>query len=383
MTTSTPTSSWPQDDAQAPAATTSSSPAKPRLLMIDIAKGLGILLIVLGHNPIFTHNLDGFADLLSSFRLPFFFFISGTMFSAAKRSVGVVALERADAWLKPVVVVILATAAIQIALSRMTPETVALQLLYPVGFTLAWTAMWFLPHLWLLYVAVTWLMRFKALSDTPLKRVLLVLALLCSGYLTLQLFDSGIENPACRRITEFSLDLFDCGLPFSADLLLITSAFFLMGYFLSAQVKEFRINLRFLLLALAVMSFCQIVFDIDIDFNYRSYENLVVCTAQAYSGIYIMLCLCSALTHFKKAAALLAYCGRASLFILIFHATFVLKIAERLPMYTSSKLVVGATAFFVPLAISILLWNICRRVELLSILMLPLKGRRRKEVKPA
>jgi fucose 4-O-acetylase-like acetyltransferase len=381
MTTSIPTS-WPQD-AQAPAAPASTSPAKPRLLMIDIAKGLGILLIVLGHNPIFTNSMDSFADLLSSFRLPFFFFISGTMFSAGKRSVGVVALERADAWLKPVVVVVLATAAIQIAIGRMSVETLALELLYPAGFTLVWTAMWFLPHLWLLYVAATWLMTFKSLSDTPVKRVLLVLGLLCSGHLILKLFESGIDNPACRRIAEFNMDLFACGLPFSADLLVITSAFFLMGYFFSAQVREFTINRWFLVLALAVMSFCQIVFDIDIDFNYRSYDNLIICTAQAYSGIYIMLCLCKALADFKKPAALIAYCGRASLFILIFHATFVLKIAERLPMYIHSKLIVGATAFFVPLGISILLWNICRRVEILSLLMLPLKNRQRKQVKQA
>jgi len=58
----------------------SGSIKKSRLAMIDIAKGLGILLIVLGHNRIFAAGESSLANLLGSFRLPFFFFISGAPF---------------------------------------------------------------------------------------------------------------------------------------------------------------------------------------------------------------------------------------------------------------------------------------------------------------
>ena len=61
----------------------SGSLAKPRLATIDIAKGLGILLIVLGHNRIFSIYEINLANFLGSFRLPFFFFIFGVTFSIA------------------------------------------------------------------------------------------------------------------------------------------------------------------------------------------------------------------------------------------------------------------------------------------------------------
>src|SRR5947209_3080885 len=78
---------------------------KPRLAMIDIAKGLGILLIVLGHNQTFAIHQGNWVGFLSSFRLPFFFFMSGVTFSVAGQSWTNVAVSRVDAWLKPFAVV--------------------------------------------------------------------------------------------------------------------------------------------------------------------------------------------------------------------------------------------------------------------------------------
>lgn len=377
----TPLSPTSQLDTTAQPVPAPTVAAKPRLMMIDVAKGVGILLIVLGHNPLFAQHYGAFADLLSAFRLPFFFFISGTMFSAGKRSVRTVAFERADAWLKPVAVVVLLTASLHMALGKITLETTILQLVYATGFTLLWTAMWFLPHLWLLYVFVTWLMTSaKPLSDRPWKRAALVLTLLCAGHFLLKQFD-GSANPACKRIIEFKMDLLNCGWPFSADLVLITSAFFLLGHFMASWTKQFKINAWLLALALVVMSVCQWFFDADVDFNYRRYDDLVICTLQACSGIYIMLSICSVLARFAIPSAVISYCGRGSLFILIFHAPILLKVVEMMPRFVPSQLIVGITAVIVPIAVSLLIWNICKRVEILSLLMLPVKGRNSK--KPA
>lgn len=369
----------PATPASASALAPAPATAKPRLMMIDVAKGIGILLIVLGHNPLFAQTFTPFADLLSAFRLPFFFFISGTMFSAGKRTVGQVALDRADAWLKPVLVVVVLTAIPALLLGKISMETAVLQVVYATGFTLLWTAMWFLPHLWLLYVAVTWLMTSaKPLSDRPWKRALLVVALLSAGHLILQQFD-GTENPVCKRIIHFQPELLHCGLPFSADLVPITAAFFLLGHFMSAWTKQFQINRWLLVLALAVMSTCQWFFDADVDFNYRRYDSLLICTLQAISGIYIMLSICSVLARFRLPTAVLSYCGRGSLFILIFHASFILKIVELMPRYVPSVALVGLTAVVVPVLASLVIWNICQRVEFLSLLMLPLKNRRARQ----
>ena len=53
---------------------------KARFPTIDIAKGIGILLIVLGHDAGFGRYFPQFADFLGGIRMPFFFFISGVTF---------------------------------------------------------------------------------------------------------------------------------------------------------------------------------------------------------------------------------------------------------------------------------------------------------------
>ena len=72
---------------------------KQRLLYIDIAKGIGILLVALAHN-----DLAGYAPLLYhwiySFHMPLFFFLSGLFF---KPEIGFIDLlrRRFDSLLKP------------------------------------------------------------------------------------------------------------------------------------------------------------------------------------------------------------------------------------------------------------------------------------------
>ncbi|MYM74136.1 acyltransferase family protein [Duganella sp. FT134W] len=352
--------------------------------MIDAAKGIGILLIVLGHNPLFDQNFTPLADLLSAFRLPFFFFISGTMFTVGKRSLKQVVIDRADAWLKPVVVVVALSDLVYMALGRITLETSLLGLFYETGFTLTyvWTALWFLPHLWLLYVTVTWVMTsFKSLSDRVWKKALIVAALLLVGDLFLKQFAGPLTTPACHRVTEFKLGLLHCGLPFSADLLLLTAAFFLLGHFMAAWTKQFKINGWLLAGALAVMSACQWFFDADVDFNFRRYDDLLICTLQAFSGIYLMLCVCSVIARFSKPSKLLAYFGRGSLFILIFHAPIVEKTIDLLSRFVPSVAAVGFAAFILPVLLSLLIWNICRRVDLLAWLMLPRNSNRAPQAK--
>lgn len=347
---------------------------KPRLALIDVAKGLGILLIVLGHNPIFSSTNHGFADLLSSFRLPFFFFISGTLFSYGKKSLGRVAFDRADAWLKPTAVVVIAFGLTRVLAGQAGPEPMLLGLLFATGFTLTWTPMWFLPHLWLLYVFATVLMTYgHALVNTGLKRAVGLCLMGLLGYGCLQLFDSGLTNSACLHNSQFDMNLFDCGLPFSADLLLITTTYFLAGYFVSAQVKAFQPNYLFGALTLAVLLGLHGGFGYTVDFNTRRYDHVLISTIQAMAGIYTMLCLCSLLTHSARALAFFSYFGRASLFILIFHAWLTYKLFVVLPRYLEWPWLVAVIMYLVSLMVPIVLWELAKRNKVMSMLMLPRK----------
>ena len=53
---------------------------KKRIEYIDIAKGIGIILMVLGHIPAFSNNYKFAYKLIYSFHMPLFFIISGFLF---------------------------------------------------------------------------------------------------------------------------------------------------------------------------------------------------------------------------------------------------------------------------------------------------------------
>src|SRR5690606_1335374 len=122
---------------------TAHAPSRGRLPMIDVAKGIGILLIALGHNRIFSSHYGDAANFLAAFRLPFFFFISGVIFSATNRRVGSIALMRADAWLKPYLMALLAGGLLKVMVGKETVESVLLGIFYGTGFTLGWNVLWF------------------------------------------------------------------------------------------------------------------------------------------------------------------------------------------------------------------------------------------------
>ncbi len=47
---------------------------------LDIAKGLGIVLVVLGHNPVFREGAHWLYEAVYLFHMPLFFFLSGVTF---------------------------------------------------------------------------------------------------------------------------------------------------------------------------------------------------------------------------------------------------------------------------------------------------------------
>jgi len=351
--------------------------AKPRLAMIDIAKGLGIFLIVLGHNRIFSSSEVSYAVLLRSFRLPFFFFVSGVMFSIADRSWRQLALARADAWLKPFAMAALISGVLKILVGKATIESALLGLLFGTGFTLIWTPIWFLPHLWLLYVSTAALLIYgRQLVDTWPKRIVFLLALGTAGYFLMGSFKTIQEDPSCFLKTHFDLSLFDCGLPFSADVLFLTMCFFLLGHFSAEQVKTFRADAALLVLCAGLLLSLHLAFGYRIDFNLRRYDSLPISTLQALSGIYVMLCACTLLARVRFATSIFRYLGRGSLFILLFHMPIQYRVTDTLLLKINAGWFAGTMGFIAALILPLLFWELCKRSGALSLLFLPVNGLR-------
>jgi fucose 4-O-acetylase-like acetyltransferase len=346
----------------------------PRLAMIDIAKGLGILLIVLGHNQSFAIHQSDWAGFLSSFRLPFFFFMSGVTFSVADRSWTNVAISRADAWLKPFAVVTILSGLLNLMSGKATGESILLALVFGTGFTLVWSAIWFLPHLWLLYVSTTALLiHGKKLIDSWPKRIALLFFLSTAGYFFMQLFHTVQEDPSCRLKMHFDWSVFDCGLPLSADLLMLTAIYFLLGHFVARYIKSFRLNAVAMVICVGLVISLYLTFWFRIDLNMRRYDDLILSTLQALCGIYMMLCVCHLLTRHGTISRVFIYVGQASLFILLFHMPIQNRITNFLSPRIHNELITCLTGFFISIAVAVFLWEVAKRNKWLALLLLPAK----------
>lgn len=128
---------------------------------MDIAKGIGILIIVFGHSWFVASSLDLLYPLLAVFILPLFFFLSGVFFKPEQPFVEM-AVRKADALLKPFFFTMLVYILIRDLLrgQALLPDIGGV--LYASVDTIPWQALWFLPHFWvaiismLLFIAVTW-----------------------------------------------------------------------------------------------------------------------------------------------------------------------------------------------------------------------------------
>lgn len=348
--------------------------SKPRLAMIDTAKGVGILLIVLGHNTLFGDYFPALSDGIMSFRLPFFFMISGVMLTLKNRDIGRLAFLRADAWLKPCAVVVLVFGLAKVARGSADIEGLLVALTFATGFTFAWTPLWFLPHLWLVYIsAAAVLTHGQAFFEHKRNRVLFLLLLSVTGYAISLLFKDAINNDACIKQLTFSMELFDCGLPFSADLLPTTLFFFLCGYFLRERIKNFTPTLIGALVSIAMIVILREEFPYKFDLNTRQYADILITPLQALIGIYAMLCVCYYLSRSDRLVTILGYFGRTSLFILIFHAPIQYILLRGLPRWIGSDAAVAVISFTVAIAMSLTLYHLCKKSMYLSALMLPRK----------
>lgn len=348
-----------------------------RLPMIDIAKGFGILLIVLGHNTLFVDNFEMFSRTLTSFRLPFFFFVSGVTLSLGDGNLRRIVVERADAWLKPCAVVIVLVGVAKILAGTASLENLLVGLSFGAGFTLAWPPLWFLPHLWLVYsFSAAVLIGGKGWLASPLSRIALLGGCAAGGFYLVHMFDTPYQNEICVKQLHFSMRLFECGLPFSADLLLITCFFFFAGHFLSARVRGFRPTITQALCALMCLVLMRQVFPVKLDLNGRLYDDLLITPLEALFGIYVMLCLCFVLSRSVNISRFFGYFGRVSLFILIFHAPVLYTMLRVLPRWLHSDLTVGSAAYVIAIGTSISLYYIFRSNRLLSTLMFAQKANR-------
>jgi fucose 4-O-acetylase-like acetyltransferase len=292
--------------------------AKPHYPHIALARGLSIVLVAFGHSAL--ADMHAAADALGVVRMPFFFLLAGLFFSP-QHDVLNYSKQKSIALLTPYFFVLTAIGVKQ-WLSGGDFAGYMAGVLYGNGQTIAWTPLWFLPHLFLLYTSAALLLRpdgFIALKRT-LQFSLILLWLMLFGAVLAYL------QP---QFSQAASSLLRSGLPWGLDFLPLSLGYFTLGYLLKQQFTQARFNP--LLLSVLTFLFAVLVFAFSaaVDFNLRLYTPPLWLPFIVVSGCFMLLQGSLLLSKLPLLSDAFMLCGRYSLYILIFHV-FLQQVLQRL-----------------------------------------------------
>jgi polysaccharide biosynthesis protein PslL len=340
-----------------------------RVKYIDIAKGISIFLVAIFHSRLPVYFPETIWAM-SLFRMPLFFLLSGVFFSFLVKPQKFI-LEKSEVLLKPYFSVLLIVLAID-AISG--SEGLLYQLngiLYGNGDTIKWAPLWFLTHLFAVYVftyALFCIFKFHLLPVT-LQTITLITFMLCGTlfvqffwYMDIQIFNHSMQLP---------------GLPFSIDIILITSVFFISGSLLKDTLMAFKPNLLLLSFAIAMFYLICIYSDAHIDLNKRVYNSPLYSTLGALFGIYAVLSLAWYISKVEWLSYLPLRLGEASLYILIFHVFIQENTYPYLVEGVSDEttlMVMGTVSFLLSVLLPIGIKWVVLRSDLLSLLFIRFKA---------
>lgn len=326
-----------------------------RIVYIDIAKGLGILLVVLGHSDLALVS-PYLHQLVYSFHVPLFFFLSGYFFEA-KAAFRVFANKRFRSILQPYLFTILLIYIAAISFTNMSIGTALgrfVKSMYASGEYIEWIPLWYLPSLFItsLFAYIVYRVVFLRVGNRYL-RWLVLLAMQAAG-----VFFIGAFYP-------FSVALFGkeyqlSGLPYSLDILLITGFFYMFG----SETRKLSLdkafdNRWFLVLSGGGLLALNAIFSQRTDLAARVFDSFPINTVEALLGIAFTLALSKQIAPITSSLApALAYIGRISLYILIFHAPIQEYWGTKIYGLTNLPALSILSAFVISIGISIGIYKI-------------------------
>jgi len=287
-----------------------------RIKYIDVAKGIGILLVVLGHNYV-KASVPGMEKFIFSFHMPFFFLVSGMLF---KPSYPILVLfkRRFGTLILPYLASIILLYAVYFFYTDIRIMTILRRIvrsLYASGNYIEWAQLWFLPHLFLLnmFAGILFLLFYGRVKWRWLRLVFLAL-MLWAGVTFLPIY-------YMEEVTIFGQTFLLDGLPASMDLLLVTGTYFLLGYEIRQLLSErFFASIWTLVISGVLLITLNIIFPYRIDFFFRTYDSYIVNTLEALSGSIFLLALSSRIASKQNwLFATLKYFGQITIILLIFH----------------------------------------------------------------
>ena len=352
-----------------------------RVLTIDVARGIGILLVVLGHNTLFREGNHRLYEAIYLFHMPLFFFVSGVTFRLT--SPGEALKKRARALLVPyfmmgAIAVLLAVQSGDV--DKMFSEIRGV--LYGTGHTIRFVPLWFLPCLFLVSVTMAALLAVARTSvsleqfERWRPRLLGGLAVIALIGGSLVLASGAFARPPFADATGRPI-----GLPWSLDLLPFVLSIFVTGVmFCRASIlRDCPMPAAVIVAACAVLAFL-VANGVSLDLNYRRMTNVFAVLGGIAAGIALVFALATLVAKVPSLARLFAYLGSASLVILLLHSPLQRRVLELFVArgIDSWIAVVLSVSITVALIGAFDLW-ILRRVRALGWVVYP----RREAAKPA
>ncbi len=286
-----------------------------RVQYIDIAKGIGILLVVLGHN-----DLNAYHPLLHrfiyAFHMALFFFLSGIFFNP-NRDFKTLFKKRFDGLIKPLIFSILLIYGISVFFGKMSFATAGgrlLKSLYMTGPYLNWVQLWFLPLLFLVNLYAYFFYKVtKPIQKKWIRWIIL--------FFTLWIGTLPLPYMWTLNIELFGKSLSLYGAPANVDLILLAGFFFILAREIYRTLPETFFASKITFFASTAILFGMVfTLDIPVDFNIRLYTSLILNTIEAVAGIIFILSLSRQIEqHSSRLTRALSYVGSLTLSILVFH----------------------------------------------------------------
>ncbi|OPA90400.1 acetyltransferase [Pseudomonas fluorescens] len=342
---------------------------KHRWIQMDIARGIGILVIVYAHSWFVATSPDLMYPILASFILPLFFFLSGVFFKPEQPFVEM-AIRKADGLLKPFFFTMLLYVIVRAVLrgQPLLPDIGGV--LYASVDTIPWQAMWFLPHFWV-SILFSWVMlRLIQRLKLPLWASGLLMAVqLLIGIWMLPLF---WQLPVTFGGQNWVLP----GLPFSLDITLISSMYFVVGYLLRDWLRTHAGSWLTLLISVLLFAAVFIPTWDTMDLAQRRYDHWLWTSLLAVIGVYACWALAKVLMVSAVVTRAMTYIGQSTLILLIFHGEIQHKtfdLMERLGLHPFLAACVGLV---VAVVVPLLIGEVIKRVAFLRFFYFPFPVRK-------
>lgn len=276
---------------------------KERLEWIDFAKGVTILLMILGHCPI----PETLREIIFSFHMPLFFVING--YFIKKYNIKKTFFKSVNSLLKPYVIICLIQAFLYMFARRGELPGAELFLIKIKamlgGMSKISTHFQSFESVWLIWFICC---LFFARNIYVLLRSVLKEQPLWLQYLILMFFVA----------TGFYIGRYFAFLPWSLDVAFVALAFVLAGDILS-EYKWIEKNTIAVTLMAAVVWIACLSQGIYIELATRSYPYFPVCIIEAIAGSICVLGICKLISQFKILTKIFSWYGKHSMLILGVH----------------------------------------------------------------